>query len=65
MTFSYTNNKGKKYFLHGRDSELKNGHKRTIYFFAKDERDGALEEVPDGWEVMETKNGLPVLRKIK
>ena len=35
-----------------------------IYFFAKDVRDeGALDAVPEGYVVSETKNGLPVLKK--
>lgn len=39
------------------------GHERTIYFFAKDEREGALDEIPEGYEVAESKNGLPVLKR--
>lgn len=62
--FSYTNKKGQTYFLHSREVTLKNGRKQTIYFFARDQRDGVLSAVPAGYEVMETKRtGMPVLKK--
>ncbi len=64
--FSYTNSKGQTYHLHKRDVTLKNGRVQTIYFFARDVRDGAIEAVPAGYEVMETKRtGMPVLKKSK
>jgi hypothetical protein len=65
MAFTYTNSRGQSYILHSKDTVLKNGHTRTIYFFAKDERDSALNEVPKGYQVVESKNGLPVLKRIK
>jgi len=63
MAYSYKNSKGTTYYLHGKSTTLKNGHQRTIYFFAKEEKDGALDRVPEGYEVAESKNGLPVLKK--
>jgi hypothetical protein len=63
MAYQYTNSKGRTYFLHSRDTTLKNGKKQTIYFFAKEEKDGALNDVPKGYEVSESKNGLPVLKR--
>ena len=63
MAYSYTNSKGSTYFLHGRETTLKNGTTRTLYFFAKEVKDGALDEVPAGYVISETKNGLPVLKK--
>lgn len=63
MAFSYTNSKDKTYFLHKKDTELKNGRTQTIYFFAKEVKDGALDAVPNGYQVSESKNGLPVLKK--
>lgn len=63
MAFTYTNSKGNKYYLHSRQTTLKNGTKQTIYFFAKEEKDGVLDKVPAGYEVSESKNGLPVLKK--
>lgn len=65
MAFTYKNSREQSYILHSKDTTLKNGHSRTIYFFAKDERDNALDAVPDGYEVSESKNGLPVLKRKK
>jgi hypothetical protein len=64
MAFSYTNSKGQKYILHSRDVTLKNGRVQRIYFFARDERDGAMDAVPAGYMVVETKRtAMPVLKK--
>jgi hypothetical protein len=62
--FSYTNKKGQTYYLHTRDVTLKNGRVQTIYFFARDIRDGSLSAVPAGYMVVETtRTGMPVLKK--
>ncbi len=64
MAFSYTNSKGQTYYLHSKDVTLKNGRIQTIYFFARDVRDGSLDAVPAGMEVMETqRTGMPVLKR--
>ncbi len=63
MAYAYTNSKGQTYYLHGREVELNNDQTRTIYFFAKDRREGVLDSVPSGWQVMEGRNALPVLSK--
>lgn len=63
MAYSHTNSKGRTYILHAKETTLKNGHVQTLYFFAKDTKDGALESVPAGYEVAESKSGLPVLRR--
>lgn len=63
MAYTYENSKKNKYILHSRETELKNGRKQTIYFFAKEAKEGALDAVPAGYEVSESKNGLPVLKK--
>ena len=63
MAFSYENSKGTTYYLHGRDVTLKNGREQRIYFFAKEIKDGALDAVPEGRVVAESRNGLPVLKK--
>lgn len=63
MAYSVKNSKGNTYFLHKRDTTLKNGRTQTIYFFAKEVKDGALDAVPAGYMVSESKNGLPVLKK--
>lgn len=64
MAFSFTNSKDRTYFLHKKDTVLKNGRTQTIYFFAKEVKDsGALDAVPEGYMVSESKNGLPVLKR--
>ncbi|MEE2659022.1 MAG: hypothetical protein VX733_10990 [Candidatus Latescibacterota bacterium] len=63
MPFSFTNSKGASYILHSKTTTLKNGNTQTIYYFAKDARENALNAVPDGYEVVESKNGLPVLKR--
>ncbi len=62
--YSYTNAKGQVYYLHSKQVTLKNGRVQTIYFFARDVRDGVLASVPAGYEVMETKRtNMPVLKR--
>ncbi|MCL4804834.1 MAG: hypothetical protein KJ046_11095 [Anaerolineae bacterium] len=63
MAFKFTNSKGKDYFLHSRTVELKGGRTQQLYFFAKEPGQGALDAVPAGYQVAESKNGLPVLKK--
>jgi hypothetical protein len=64
VAFSYTNSKGQSYYLHKKDVTLKNGRQQTIYFFARDIRDGAMDKVPTGYTVVETqRTGMPVLKK--
>jgi len=64
MSYKVTNSKGNSYFLHKKDTTLKNGRTQTIYYFAKDVRpDFSLDALPDGYVVSESKNGLPVLKK--
>lgn len=64
MAYSYTNKKGVKYYLHKKDVTLRGGRKQTIYYFARDVRNEAIDKVPDGYKVMETeRTGMPVLKK--
>ncbi len=63
MAFSYKNSKGNTYYLHERQTTLKNGREQTIYFFAKEQKAGAINAVPKGYDVKESRNGLPVLYK--
>lgn len=64
MAFSYKNSKGQSYFLHKKDVTLKNGRQQTIYFFAREVRDGSMDAVPAGYTVVETqRTGMPVLKK--
>jgi hypothetical protein len=63
MAFKFTNSKGKDYYLHTKKVELRGGRTQQLYFFAKEPGQGALEAVPAGYQVAESKNGLPVLKK--
>ncbi len=63
MAYSHTNSKGTTYYLHSKRTTLKNGREQTIYYFGKQAKDGSLDAVPDGYQVTETSNGLPVLKK--
>ena len=67
MAFSVTSKKsGKTYFLHQRKQALKGGQQVTLYFFGGEQKDGAIDTLPDGYEVSEnSKTGLPLLKKKK
>ena len=57
---------GETYFLHSREVTLRGGRLQTIYFFAREVKDGAIDALPAGYEVMEnSRTGLPMLRKAK
>ena len=65
MAYSVKSKKtGETYYLHSKDVTLRGGRKQTIYFFARTEREGALDDLPDGYAVMEnSRTGLPMLKK--
>lgn len=64
MAYAYKNGKGQTYYLHTRKVTLKNGRVQQIYFFAREVRDGAMDAVPSGYQVVETqRTGMPVLKK--
>ena len=64
MAYAFTNSKGVTYYLHFKDVNLKGGRQQRIFFFARDIRDGALDEVPAGYKVIETtRTGMPILKK--
>jgi hypothetical protein len=66
MAYSFTNSKGKTYFLHCKPVALKSGVTRDLYYFAGDLRpDFAVDAVPAGKKVVEMKSGLPVLKKVE
>lgn len=65
MAYAHTSNKsGTTYYLHERVRELKGGKKVSLYFFAKEVKDGSLDALPAGYIVIESeKTGLPMLKK--
>jgi hypothetical protein len=65
MPFSVVSNKsGKTYFLHSRNQQLKGGQQVMLYYFAGEVGQGAMDALPEGYEVSEnSKTGLPLLKK--
>jgi hypothetical protein len=64
MAFQFKNSRGATYFLHHKEVELKGGRKQVIYFFGKEVKVGALDQVPEGYQVVETpRTGMPILKK--
>ncbi len=66
-TYSYSNKKGAKYYLHAKvvaTVETEDGDKESkIYYFSHDSKDAI--SLPDGFQVVESpKTGLPVLKKL-
>lgn len=63
MAFKFKNSKGQEYYLHSRSRRTNTGKTQMLYFFAREAGDGALDAVPEGYEIKETQTGLPVLKK--
>lgn len=65
MAHSETNKKnGKTYYLHQKEVTLRGGRQQTIYFFAPDIRDGALDDIPVGMKVIYSdRTGMPMLAR--
>ena len=67
MAYSAKSKKsGKEYFLHRRNQVLKGGQTVTLYYFGGEAKEGAIDALPEGYEVSEnSKTGLPLLKKIR
>ena len=65
MAFSTVSKKsGKTYFLHSRLQKLRGGPEVTLYYFAGQPGEGAIDALPEGYEVSENeRTGLPLLKK--
>ena len=65
MAFSVESKKsGKTYYLHSKDVKLRGDRIQTIYYFAGEAKDNALNELPKGYKVIENeRTGLPMLKK--
>lgn len=65
MAFSTVSKKsGKTYFLHSRLQTLRGGQQVTLYYFAGQPGEGAIDALPEGYEVSENeRTGLPLLKK--
>lgn len=64
MAYSTKSKKtGETYYLHTKTVTLRGGRKQPIYYFAKEEKEGACD-LPEGYVVMENpRTGLPMLKK--
>ena len=67
MAYTVVSKKSSKtYHLHARKQKLKGGQEVTLYYFGGEAKEGAIDAMPAGMEVMENeRTGLPMLRKIK
>ena len=65
MAYSVVSKKsGKTFFLHGRETPLPNGKVRRLFFFSTKVGEGALDNLPEGYEIIENaRTGLPMLKK--
>lgn len=64
MAYQYTNSKGQNYCLHSKDVRLRSGQNQRIYYFAREIKSEAVDQLPAGMIVVENKKtGLPVLKK--
>ena len=64
MAYSHVNSKGQTYYLHKKDVTLKGGRQQTIYYFGREAKADAIDEMPEGYMVIENeKTGLPILKK--
>ncbi|HYG40812.1 MAG TPA: hypothetical protein VD908_19445 [Cytophagales bacterium] len=63
MPYSYKNKKGVTYYLHQREGTGNKGQGR-LFFFSRETGRETLDQVPDGYKVVENeRNGLPILKK--
>lgn len=64
--FNFIDSKGRDWYLHTQDVQLRSGRTQTIYYFSQTVNgDHALGAIPEGFEVFETtRTGMPMLRKI-
>lgn len=63
MAFSVQSKKsGVTYYLHAKTTPTKSGD-RTLHFFSKEPKEGALDALPPGYTVTEAPTGLPLLKK--
>lgn len=66
VAYKHTNSKGQAYYLHSLTVTLRgSGKRQTIYFFSRNVRDGSLDDIPSGYQVIENaRTGLPILKKL-
>lgn len=64
MPYAVTSKKtGVEYYLHRRVSATPSGE-RVLYFFSKQVKEGAIDQLPEGYQVVESPaTGLPLLKR--
>ena len=64
MAYSHVNSRGQTYYLHSKDVQLRgSGRTQTIYYFAKEIKAGALNDLPAGKTIVENnRTGLVFLK---
>ncbi len=66
MAYSHTNSKGVTYYLNSKNVVLRGGKEQRIFYFSKDERPEAVQELPAGMEVNENpRNGFLTVKRTK
>jgi len=67
MAYEYTNSKGQTYYLHSKEVTLKGNLQMRIYYFKKEvDEQFAIDDIPEGREVVENeRTGLPLVRRKK
>lgn len=65
MAYEYTNKKGDTYYLHSKEVTLRGNLQMRIYYFKREvDPEFALDELPEGREVVENeRTGLPLVRR--
>jgi len=65
MAYSVQSKKtGETYYLYSKDVTLRGGRQQTIYYFAREAKDNAMDDLPAGYTTMENeRTGLPMLEK--
>lgn len=63
--YQYTNSKGTNYYLHRKEITLRgSGVAQVIYYFAKEAGPDSIENIPQGYMVVENpRTGLPILKR--
>jgi hypothetical protein len=63
MAFNYINSQGQAYTLHEKTTTYFNGDLRRLYYFANAECEGAVDALPEGFDIEEDDTGCPHLRR--
>lgn len=64
MAYKHTNSKGVTYYLNSKKVTLRGGKEQTIYYFSKDERPEAVNDIPAGMVVNENpRNGFLTVKR--